>query len=55
MEDAHLGESVSFSGIEYMASVTAVPASGFRDGVDRLPDEMNDMKIRDDKVEYAFV
>ncbi|GFZ04484.1 shaggy-related kinase 11 [Actinidia rufa] len=35
-----------------MASVTA---SGFRNGVDRLPDEMNDMKIRDDKEMEATV
>lgn len=40
-----------------MASVSVVPKSGTRDpsengaGVDRLPDEMNDMKIRDDKVD----
>lgn len=39
-----------------MTSVSVVPASVIRDhggstiGVDRLPDEMNDMKIRDDKV-----
>lgn len=39
-----------------MASVSVAPASGLRElsgnsaGVDRLPDEMNDMKIRDDKV-----
>lgn len=37
-----------------MASVGVVPTSGIRDpsglGVDRLPEEMNDMKIRDDKV-----
>ena len=39
-----------------MASVSVVPASGLRDtrgnttGVDKLPDEMNDMKISDDKV-----
>lgn len=43
-----------------MTSVSVVPASGLiRDtsgstiGVDRLPDEMNDMKIRDDKVMEA--
>ena len=41
---------------EQMASVSVVPASGLRDtrgnttGVDKLPDEMNDMKISDDKV-----
>ena len=41
-----------------MASVSIVPTSGLREhsgntvGVDRLPDEMNDMKIRDDKVCY---
>lgn len=39
-----------------MASVGVVPAPGVREpsghtaGVDRLPEEMNDMKIRDDKV-----
>jgi hypothetical protein len=39
-----------------MASVSVVPATGLRDrsgnsaGVDKLPDEMNDMKIKDDKV-----
>lgn len=44
-----------------MASVSVVPAPGLREpsgstfGVDRLPDEMNDMKIRDDKVDYSFV
>ncbi|KAI8563919.1 hypothetical protein RHMOL_Rhmol03G0146800 [Rhododendron molle] len=36
-----------------MASVGVAPASGLREsqmvGVDRLPEEMNDMKIRDDK------
>lgn len=38
-----------------MASVGVAPASGLREsqmvGVDRLPEEMNDMKIRDDKVQ----
>lgn len=39
-----------------MASVSMVPSSGFKNtggssvGVDRLPGEMNDMRIRDDKV-----
>lgn len=39
-----------------MASVGMAPTSVLRDpsghaaGVDRLPEEMNDMKIRDDKV-----
>ena len=39
-----------------MASVGVAAASGMREprnhnvGVDRLPEEMNDMKIRDDKV-----
>lgn len=44
-----------------MASASAVTASGMKSasgtsvGVDRLPDEMNDMKIRDDKVDrHAF-
>lgn len=43
-----------------MASVSVVPASGVvressgnAAGVDRLPDEMNDMKIRDEKVNIA--
>lgn len=40
-----------------MASVSVIPTMGTREhnensaGVDRLPDEMNDMKIRDDKVD----
>ena len=44
-----------------MASVSVVPASGLRDpsghtvGADRLPEEMNDMKIRDDKEMEATV
>ncbi|RVX01585.1 Glycogen synthase kinase-3-like MsK-3 [Vitis vinifera] len=44
-----------------MASVSIAPASGLREpngntvGVDRLPDEMNDMKIRDDKEMEATV
>ena len=37
-----------------MASVGMAPTSGLREssaaGVDKLPEEMNDMKIRDDKV-----
>lgn len=39
-----------------MASVGVAPTSGLREpsghavGVDKLPEEMNDMKIRDDKV-----
>lgn len=39
-----------------MASVGIAPTSGLREagihavGVERLPEEMNDMKIRDDKV-----
>lgn len=41
-----------------MASVGVAPASGIRDtngnGVDRLPEELNDMKIRDDKVSDAL-
>ena len=42
-----------------MASVSVVPASGLREpsgnavGVDNLPNEMNDMKIRDDKVNHV--
>ncbi|KAF7154448.1 hypothetical protein RHSIM_Rhsim01G0117700 [Rhododendron simsii] len=42
-----------------MASVGVAPASGLREfqmvGVDRLPEEMNDMKIRDDKEMEATV
>src|SRR5262249_23500436 len=47
---------LDFSFFKQMASVSVVPASGLQDpsgnttSVDRLPDEMNDMKIRDDKV-----
>ena len=37
-----------------MASVGVAPtSSGHTVGVDRLPEEMNDMKIRDDKVNLA--
>lgn len=44
-----------------MASLSVVPTSGLREpsgnsaGVDRLPEEMNDMKIRDDKVGDWFI
>ncbi|XP_020974745.1 shaggy-related protein kinase alpha-like isoform X3 [Arachis ipaensis] len=41
-----------------MASVGMAPTSGVREsggGVDRLPEEMNDMKIRDDKEMEATV
>ncbi|KAE8703566.1 Glycogen synthase kinase-3-like protein MsK-1 [Hibiscus syriacus] len=44
-----------------MASIGMMPASGLREssgnavGVDRLPDEMNDMKIRDDKEVEATI
>jgi len=44
-----------------MASGGVAPASGFIDknassvGVEKLPEEMNDMKIRDDKVTIFFV
>ena len=43
-----------------MASVGVAPAglrepSGHAVGVDKLPEEMNDMKIRDDKVCILFV
>ena len=44
-----------------MASVGVAPTSGMREpsshniGVDRLPEEMNDMKIRDDKVSTELV
>lgn len=40
-----------------MASLGVAPTSGLRESsghavsVDRLPEEMNDMKIRDDKVD----
>lgn len=43
-----------------MASGVVVPATGFTDknassgGVEKLPEEMNDMKIRDDKVTKDF-
>lgn len=44
-----------------MASVGVAPTSGFREasghgeiGVDVLPEEMNDMKIRDDRVWGSF-
>jgi hypothetical protein len=43
-----------------MASGGVAPASGFIDknassvGVEKLPEEMNDMKIRDDKVNKFF-
>lgn len=44
-----------------MASVGVAPTSGFREasgngeiGVDVLPEEMNDMKIRDDRVWCSF-
>lgn len=42
-----------------MASVSVVPASGLRGpggntvGINNLPSEMNDMKIRDEKVNYV--
>lgn len=42
-----------------MASVSVAPSSGVREpsgntvAVDRLPEEMNDMKIRDDKVDFC--
>ena len=44
-----------------MASVGVAPTSGLREssahvvGVDRLPEEMNDMKIRDDKVHVSTI
>lgn len=44
-----------------MASVSVVPTLGTREpsensaGVDRLPEEMNDMKIRDDKVDGLYI
>lgn len=40
-----------------MASISVAPATGVRDpgrkpgGLDRLPDELNEMKLRDDKVQ----
>lgn len=43
-----------------MASMGVVSTSSLREpaghnvGVDRLPEEMNDMKIRDDKVRLDF-
>jgi hypothetical protein len=44
-----------------MASGGVAPASGFIDknassvGVEKLPEEMNDLKIRDDKVNIFFL
>ena len=42
-----------------MASMGVVPTSGLREShtvsVDRLPEEMNDMKIRDDKVHLLLI
>jgi hypothetical protein len=56
------GENITRSGkFLKMASVGVAPTSGLREpsghtvGVDRLPEEMNDMKIRDDKVSTALV
>lgn len=43
--------------MKWMASISVVPSMGLRNtsgtigAVDRLPDEMKDMKIRDDKVD----
>lgn len=43
--------------LEKMASVGIAPIPGARDstGVDKLPEEMNDMKIRDDKVGFDAI
>ena len=38
-----------------MASVSIPPPIDSTGGVDKLPEEMNDMKIRDDKVRLCFV
>ncbi|KRX92439.1 Shaggy-related protein kinase NtK-1, partial [Trichinella patagoniensis] len=44
-----------------MASVSMAPSSGLKNasgdafGIDRLPDEINDLKIRDDKEVEATV
>ena len=38
-----------------MASVSIPPPIDSTGGVDKLPEEMNDMKIRDDKVCLCFV
>lgn len=44
-----------------MTSVGIAPTSGLREpggnvsGVNRLPDEMNDMKIRDERVKRTFL
>jgi len=44
-----------------MASVSVVPSSGLKNtngnniGMDKLPEEMNDMKIRDDKVTSVII
>ncbi|KAG5565011.1 hypothetical protein RHGRI_001026 [Rhododendron griersonianum] len=52
-------ESFRISDGQLMASVGVAPASGLREsqmvGVDRLPKEMNDMKIRNDKEMEATV
>lgn len=40
-----------------MASVAIPPVPGARDsttGLDKLPEEMNDMKLRDDKVRFLI-
>ena len=40
-----------------MASVAIPPLHGARDsttGLDKLPEEMNDMKLRDDKVSFSL-
>lgn len=43
-----------------MASASVVPSFGLKattgtnNAVDKLPDEMNDMKIKDDKVNYDY-
>lgn len=44
-----------------MASISVAPAPGVRDpgrkpgGMDKLPDELNEMKLRDDKVQMIVV
>lgn len=44
-----------------MASISVAPAPGVRDpgrkpgGLDKLPDELNEMKLRDDKVQIIMI
>ena len=44
-----------------MASISVAPPNGVRDpgrkpgGLDKLPDEMNEMKLKDDKVQIITI